>query len=505
MQPTPIQYTPGDCILLIGPAEFLLKRMEMFRVAGLRPALLCSDQPDLAQLPRGLRALPGQLADLTGWMGAFSARMKTLQGPADLAPLSFHEDGHFDWVLDFSATPQATTSVPPLGYYALAADDFAGLKRALLEIAGRVRGGFEKPRYFSLDTQVCAHSRQGVAGCNACLSVCAAGAITSEKESIRIEPHLCQGCGSCALVCPSGAVRYVHPAPSSSLSGLRTLQVDWNAEGRGPAGLWIVDAAMATETPSGWLPFVVPEPASLGLEFWLTALASGFERVAIAAKLVPMETRHALEAQLALGQNLLTGLGFPPSLGRADHLNDLDALPTMPSLPAADLPISDDKRVMLYVALDALIAQAPKSPVSIPLAAGPMGEVQIAAEKCTLCAACVGICPSGAISLPGTTLQLAFTEGRCLQCGLCANVCPEQAVTMVPRLLTSSTARNAPRIIAEAESFACTGCAKPFATRAMIDRSRAMMASHPMFQGERARLMTLCPDCRQKAMAGVQI
>jgi hypothetical protein len=57
-------------------------------------------------------------------------------------------------------------------------------------------------------------------------------------------------------------------------------------------------------------------------------------------------------------------------------------------------------------------------------------------------------------------------------------------------------------VVAEAEMFACTGCGKPFATRAMIERSRAMMAGHPMFQGEQAKLMTLCPDCRQRAMAG---
>jgi hypothetical protein len=37
----------------------------------------------------------------------------------------------------------------------------------------------------------------------------------------------------------------------------------------------------------------------------------------------------------------------------------------------------------------------------------------------------------------------------------------------------------------------------------MIARSQALMADHPMFRGENARLMTLCPDCRQRAMAGV--
>ena len=58
-------------------------------------------------------------------------------------------------------------------------------------------------------------------------------------------------------------------------------------------------------------------------------------------------------------------------------------------------------------------------------------------------------------------------------------------------------------MVAEAEMFACSACGKPFATQAMMQRSRVLMADHPMSQGEQARLMDLCPACRQKAMAGI--
>jgi hypothetical protein len=66
----------------------------------------------------------------------------------------------------------------------------------------------------------------------------------------------------------------------------------------------------------------------------------------------------------------------------------------------------------------------------------------------------------------------------------------------------SKAARTTPRVVAQAEMFACTGCGTPFATRAMVVRSRTLMAEHPMFQGDNARLMELCPDCRQQAMTG---
>ena len=500
--PETVRYMPGDCVLLIGPSEILLKRLDALRVAGLRPALLCTDLSDISSLPRGLRALPGRLFDLSGWMGAFTARMSTAQQPLSLAPLSFNEDGHFDWVLDFSATPSIQSAVPPLGFYKLPQDDFPALKRTLLEIAGRVRSVYEKPRYFQLDTDMCAHRRQSVQGCSACLSVCATGAITSDKESIRIEPNLCQGCGSCALVCPSGAVRYAHPKPGFSLARLKVMLAAWRATGSEPTGLWIVGETVEGEPPQGWLPYPVAEPASLGLEFWLAALALGFGQVAIASDKMPDETRTALQAQITLAQAILSGLGLRQRIAWAgEHI----PTPDLPAYSDAGLPVTDDKRTLLFAAIDALIAGAGTLPAGIALPAGPFGEVRIDPAKCTLCAACVRICPAEALSLPGTTTQLAFTEERCLQCGLCVNVCPEKAVSLIPRLPTSKVARQTPRVVAEAEMFACAGCGKPFATQAMIERSRAIMADHPMFQGKQARLMELCPDCRQRAMAGVPV
>ncbi len=489
MQTPSIHYAPGDCVLLVGPTDLLLKRMETLRIAGLRAALLCSDLPDLGRLPRGRRALPGRLADVSGWMGAFSARMKGGDGPVDLAPLSFHDDGHFDWVLDFSGAPAPGKGVAPLGYYTLPPDDFPALKHALLEIATRLREGFDKPRYFHFDADLCAHRRQGIAGCSACLDACAAGAISVAGETVRIEPHLCQGCGGCAMVCPSGATRHALPGTAIQLVRLRGA-LSGNVE-----GVWIGDAETA---PAGWLPWPVEEAASLGLEFWLTALALGAGRTAISARGIPEPGRAALDSQIELGRALLAGLGLSPALGQAGAT--LEALPPLaPFTP----PVGDDKRTLMFAALDHLAAHAASPPASIDLStAAPLGEVRIDAALCTLCAACVRICPADALNFPGSLGQLAFIESRCLQCGLCANVCPEKAVTLNPRLLVVRAAREAPRIVAEAEMVACAGCGQPYTNRIMQARAQAMMAGHPLFQGEQARLMGLCPDCRQKAMAG---
>jgi ferredoxin len=491
-----VHYAPGNCALLVGPVDLLLRHLEAVRLVGLRPALLCTDLPDLDHLPRGLRALGGHPERISGWMGAFTASLKTATAPVAMAPLSFHDDGHFDWVLDFSGIKP--DPVAPPGWYALTGGDHAGLKRALMEIARRLREGYDKPRYFRLDDGLCAHARQGVSGCSACLEACPAGAITPGKESVAIEPHLCQGCGTCALVCPSGAVRHAVPGTAAELRRLAGLLADRQET----AGIRIVKAGGEEAAPGDWLAFPVAEPASLGAEFWLATLALGGRRVAIAADGLPDATRAALARQAAWASGLLAGLGYPQALGLADSADDLAGLSAMPDLPPVALPDGGDKRALLLAAVEALLAPV-QAPVEVALPDGPLGTVAVAAEKCTLCAVCVRLCPTGALHLPGSVSQLAFREDKCVQCGLCATGCPEKAVALAPRLLTAKGARQTPRVVAQAEMFACAGCGAPFATRAMVARSRALMADHPMFQGENARLMELCNDCRQRAMAGV--
>jgi ferredoxin len=176
----------------------------------------------------------------------------------------------------------------------------------------------------------------------------------------------------------------------------------------------------------------------------------------------------------------------------------------LPFLSGGGAPLRPeiDKRAQLFSALDALAALAQEAPVSFPLPPGLLGEVRLDAARCTLCGVCARLCPTEALAYSGSLTRLAFTEAGCVQCGLCVRACPEHAVTMTPRLLTSAAARNAPRVAAEADLFPCTSCGKPFAPRALIERSRALMADHPMFQGAQAHLMTLCPDCRQRAMSG---
>ena len=131
----------------------------------------------------------------------------------------------------------------------------------------------------------------------------------------------------------------------------------------------------------------------------------------------------------------------------------------------------------------------------------PFGAVVLNTDACTLCLACVGACPVGALSDNPDQPMLRFTESACVQCGICTATCPENAITLAPRI--DLAAWNAPRrVLKEEEPFACTSCGKPFGTKSSIDRVMAKLESHWMFSGEkgrdRMRLLCMCDDCRTR-------
>lgn len=91
-QPETVHFRPADCALLIGAREVLLQRLEAMKLAGLRTPM---SSTDATEMPRGLRSLSGELADVSGWMGAFTSRMVMPQGAVDLSTLSYHDDDPF--------------------------------------------------------------------------------------------------------------------------------------------------------------------------------------------------------------------------------------------------------------------------------------------------------------------------------------------------------------------------------------------------------------------------
>jgi ferredoxin len=430
----------------------------------------------------------------------------------------------FDLVLDMRAQPAFLQHAKPQGYFHVGAAQ-PELLKTILELRNLV-GEFEKPRFFAYKQKLCAHSRNETVGCNACVDICSAEAISSEKsrQQIKVNPNLCVGCGACTTVCPTGALTYAYPrAPEQGLK-LKTLlstylkaggaqpMVLLHSQERGQALVEELGRAarlgVARGMPANVIPVAVWHTASLGLDVWLSAFAFGAARIAVltTGEEAP-QYRDALQQQMDVAQALLNGLGFAGkhfALLQADHLSDLDqhlallaAERTDTVAAPARFAVAGEKRATLELALDHLVEHAKARPESIelPAAGSPFGSIEVNKDKCTLCLSCVGACPSSALQDNPQQPQLRFVEKNCVQCGLCASTCPEDAITLKPRMLLSPQRKEA-RVINEMPPYACVRCGKPFGTLKAIESMLGKLAGHSMFQGAALERLKMCGDCR---------
>ncbi len=482
----------------------------------------------------------------------------------------------FDLVLDLRPEPAFAQHAPPQGYFH--ARDERQLVDAVLALRDQV-GEFEKPRFFHYKPKLCAHSRNEQIGCTACIDVCSARAIRSDasrkgKAGVRVrgptpatpvagglgggivvDPHLCVGCGACTTVCPSGALAYAAPNTVDQGRKLRTLLAAYRQAGGQEAALLlhsegagtrlIEDLGRAARTdaavrgvPARVIPLSLWHTASVGLDLWLSAIALGASQVwVLVTDEEAPQYRQALAEQMAVGQALLAGLGYPgehlrliaaPNL--ANGARDLAALDAALQAPAARgvarpaaLSPQADKRATLELAIDHLIAQSVRpelalrqaqdgrehtvrpelvegavEAIALPAAGSPLGTLVVDSAKCTLCLSCVGACPESALADNPDKPQLRFVEKNCVQCGLCAKTCPEDAIRLEPRLWLADggKARKALRVLHESEPFHCIKCGKPFGTLRAIESMIAKVGSHAAFQGEAAQRLRMCGDCR---------
>ena len=455
----------------------------------------------------------GTVSSLAGHLGQFSIQLESPAATAALQAATGKTEGHFDLVLDLSRPPLLRSEIPPPGYYAPA--DAAALQQSLQELPTLV-GEFEKPRYFRYDASICAHGRSGITACTRCLDSCPTDAIISIGDSIQVDPKLCQGAGSCATVCPTGAISYGYPQLGDTLQRLRTLLKTYRQEGGTEAVLLLHDAeygrrrleAVAQQLPENVIPFEIEELGSAGMDSWLAVLAYGASALwLLAPPGLPASVMKAITTQMNIARVILEGMGYP-----ADVLQisgpDTEALLQLlnsrlpPFAPEhAEFAALDEKRTVIRLAVDHLYEQAPAQRPLVSLPAGsPFGEVEVSAERCTLCMACVSQCPANALSAGDEKPQLKFIEANCVQCGLCCRSCPEDAIAASPRFLYDAVKRNRMRVLNEEEPFCCIRCGKAFAARSVIERITQKMKGHSMFSGEALARISMCDDCRVKAI-----
>lgn len=581
-----VTYKSAGRLLIVGPLE-----------AAEQAAALLADVLDVTIFSTGgagaqarqFPVLAGQAESLGGWLGAFTFKWSRnnpinldlctrcnacvaacpegaigLDYQVDMAQCQSHracvkacnaagaidftrdpvsETEQFDLVLDIGAVPLITRHAPPQGYFRWDGQSMP----TLLKLRDMV-GEFDKPKFFDYKQKLCAHSRNTQIGCNACIDVCSAEAVKSDKgrQQIVVNPNLCVGCGACTTVCPTGALTYAYPRASHQGVKLKTLLATYGKAGGQSATLLLhsQEAGQALVeslgraaqlagpvpkrpllgfgrqagphtlqgVPANVIPLALWHSASTGLDLWLSAIAFGASQVVVLSTPDDAPAYVAgLQAQMAVAQALLNGLGYTGThfkLVQAGTAEALDAAlqslaGTRQQLPAAAAryAVTPEKRSTLDLAIDHLVAHAPLKPDAVALPAGrpgtgaPFGTIEVNKDLCTLCLSCVSVCPASALQDNANAPQLRFIEKNCVQCGLCATTCPEDAITLVPRLLIGP-ARKESRVLNEMPPYSCVRCNKPFGTLKAIEGMLGKLSGHAMFQGAALERLKMCGDCR---------
>jgi ferredoxin len=531
VQMTPAVSMKSDGVVLVyGRDEAAIEAAKQLS-SRLDATVLLTRPGDVA--PPAVMELPvfkGTIAAAKGHLGAFEVVVD------DYAPAVPSGRGHLrfeaprngasstcDLILDLTGGPPLFSAHEKRdGYVRPDPGNPAQVQKALYDIADMI-GEFEKPRYIAYNADICTHSRNRKTGCTRCLDVCPTGAIAPSGDHVAIDPYVCAGCGACASVCPTGAAGYALPAGDAVHQRLRTLLGAYRRAGGIDPVLFVHDQRRGEELiaaiarygrglPARVLPFALNEVTQIGFDFFASALAYGAGQIRI---LVPPSKRDELAGlaqQIGLIETAMSGLGY--GAGRVAIIDATDpaadpgaieaALYGLASMtaPAASehLPMGG-KRTLVMLGLRHLHAHAPAPVDVLPLPAGaPFGNVAVDIAGCTLCLACVGVCPTGALLDSPDKPALSFVEDACVQCGLCRTTCPEKVIRLEPRLNLAEAARS-PVLIKEEEPFHCVKCGKPFGTKSSIEKIVAKLADkHWMFKGGASvELIKMCETCRVAA------
>ena len=521
--PPTVSYTTEGNVLVIGPED--LARLAAGKLTNMgKLAILANESitnQDEAHLEKvmataeDVESFYNKLIEIKGFLGQFQVKVEhesdalaaSETRAVDLSMAAIRK-AHFDLILDLSHTPCINLEMLPPGYFYVGQDE-AKLEEAIAQLPDLI-GEFDKPRYVKVNSQICAHNRNGIEGCNRCLNFCPADAIQSINKMIEIDPYLCHGAGSCTNACPTGAISYDLPTPQALHSYLHKLVTRFREQAQTAPVILFHDAAngaalVGEDLPGSVIPVELEEITVASMDHWMSALAWGARQILVLNTDATAPTlTQMLKGEHKLANDILDEMGQPQRISVIDEtsIGDLTNLLAVSASWPVIVPgefAATTKRNTLYAAIDHLNEQAASVDTCLSQSNLPYGIVNVNTDSCTLCLSCVSTCPTQALTDGGDKPALHFVEQDCVQCGLCESACPEKAISLTAQINFDKAERQKRQTLKEEDPFECIRCGTPFATQSMVQRMLEVVGGHSAFSANIERLK-MCSDCRVKDM-----
>ncbi|MEX2475307.1 4Fe-4S binding protein [Marinobacter sp.] len=510
--PAKVIQSSGVCCI-VGPTDQAVRMAELVQdelgvtciVNDAGPIQLPSASYDVAR---------GRLTSAYGALGNFKLEFAQLQAlnPTGRGALGYGEvkptvSSECDVFIDLrGGEPAFPSHQKRNGYFWADLSKPGELERIALTARERV-GEFEKTVYFNLEPSLCAHSRANKPGCTRCLDVCPTEAIFSFGEHVQIDSDICAGCGSCAAVCPTSAVT-MNESPYESLTQAVDVMAKTYREHTSESPRLVFHtlgegydaishlARYGNGLADDLIPMGLDHVDRVGHAEIMAAFGAGYAEVLI---LADSETdREALTAEVELARAMLVGTHNAPDRVRVISVDQLSAAGDNTGRVSEPVLLVGGRRDITRVTATAM-ADNVDAPIPLP-AGAPYGAIEIDSDKCTLCLACVSLCPTGALGDHPDRPEVQFTENACVQCGICESTCPETAITLKPQLDLSKDALSARALHGE-EPFECVQCGTPFGVASTINRIVEKLENqHWMYtNSDNVQLIKMCDNCRVKA------
>jgi ferredoxin len=413
------------------------------------------------------------------------------------------------------------------GYHRVAEPSAAELDRLSLRIVDLI-GDFEKPAYVRYDPLTCAGGASGHQACGRCVSACPYDAVSRKPDEplrVAVDHAACEGCGACVAVCPTSSLTFTEPPTALLDVRLRALLapvagapsapliVAYHCPEDGAAAF--ADAGQARRPyPPGVLPVPMACLRHVSEADILSAFRYGAAGVGlIGCEACPHGERQALHDRLTLVRTVLDAFGLggdrvhvvtgPPMEAMAALERFTAALSPSPVRWEGDGVPPARGRDAIADAFRTLIETTGREPGRVAVAAdAPFAVPEVRVSGCTMCRACVNVCPSHAFRFDEAGQALELKTVACVNCGLCARACPESVITLRGEVALDRAALDYATVVRD-DTLACTKCGAAFGSRRAIEviesKLFGMASLLDTFAGSRRNLLRMCPNCRAVA------